>query len=378
MDARRPVLPALLLVLVMGATACGREARQEAGAGAKAIVYATNYPTTYFIQRLAGELVEVVCPVPPGAPPTFGSPADETDGPYPWLDPNLAKRQATEIAMSLRHRFPAHTGAIDARLQVLLTDLDGLHAGFEALASPTVSEPLLASRPSYDQVASRYGWTIRTLELDPTTMPSPVQVAALEKALDATGARFLLWHAEPRPEVVKHLREELALASVTFHALETLSEAQREAKEDYLSVMRANLARLTPVFHGKRIFETTLRGVYRALEHESEVETYDALSRSVENDLVSDVYLAIRAGVQRASAEEGRASVPEVEVVEVVEARVYLPWGADGLEFDVHARWRVSQVTELAGTFALRRTDEAWRIARMEILEEKSVGDEAD
>lgn len=368
MDARRPVLPALLLVLVTCATACGREAGQEAGAGAKAVVYATNHPTTYFIQRLAGELVEVVCPVPPGAVPTFGSPDDETVGGHPWLDPNLAKLQATEIATSLRHRFPAHAAAIDANLRGLLTDLDGLHAGFEALASPTGGAPLLASRPSYDHVASRYGWTIRTLDLDPATMPSAERLAELRVVLDATGARFLLWHAQPRPEIAKHLREELALASVTFSPLETRSEAQREAGEDYLSVMRANLARMTPVLQGKRIFETTLRGVYRALEYESEVEIYDALSRCVEGDLVSELYLAIRARVQRANVKEGRASIPEVEVVE---ASVFLPWGADGLEFDVHARWRVSEIAELAGVFTLRRVGEAWKIARMEILEEK-------
>ncbi len=301
-----------LAVLVVAGALCacggkGGEGKAGPGGRAKPVVYTTFYPTTYFVQRIAGDLVEVVCPVPPGEDAIFWQPDDAAIGAYQeadlivvngaglekwvataslpesrmvdtakpfaaeflrfektvnhshgpagehahegidghtWLDPVQAKVQAGEIEKALARLLPAHAAAIAARARALRADLDALDAGLREASAALGGQPLLASHPAYNYVARRYGLNLRNLDLDPETMPDDATFAAIRDVLLTHPAKLILWESSPGEEIAKRFEAELGLRSVEFSPCELMDPAARAKGEDYLVVMNRNLANL--------------------------------------------------------------------------------------------------------------------------------------
>jgi zinc transport system substrate-binding protein len=306
---RQLILALIVFAVVAG---CGDGGSTPADdAGGKPVVMTTFYPTLYFTQRIAGDLVTATCPVPEDEDAIFWQPDEETVGRYQaadlivvngaefekwvakvslpasrvvntakpfekdfirfekavthshgpagkhahvgidghtWVDPVNAKVQATQIHAALRKLLPDEKEKLDAGLASLLADLDELNAGFGALSG---RPPLLASHPAYNYIAKRYGWDLANLNLDPETMPSDEEFTKIAGILETHPAKFLLWEADPKPEIAARFRDELSIESVTFSPCELMSAEDLAAGEDYLSVMKANLAAMRGVLGGE-------------------------------------------------------------------------------------------------------------------------------
>ncbi len=291
----------LTLVLILAAAALA------AGGARRPVVYTTFYPTTWFAERIGGERVSVVCPVPEGEDPIFWKPARETiqayqradlvlvngasferwvfqvslpratlvdtarplrgellvyesstehshgregahshtgvDG-HTWLDPQNAKVQAGEIHQAFVRLLPERAEELGQRCAALAADLDGLDQSLRQLAVRIGQESLYASHPAYNYLARRYGLSVVSLDLDPEEMPGPEALAEIAARLAAAPARILLWEAAPLPEISARLRADLGLESVEFSPCELLGAEARRAGEDYLTVMRRNVANL--------------------------------------------------------------------------------------------------------------------------------------
>jgi zinc transport system substrate-binding protein len=304
----RPLALAATLALFTVLGACGDKPEPAGGgAAAKPVIYTTFYPTTYFTQRLAGDLVTVVCPVPADEDAIFWKPDDATvaryqkadlivvngadfekwvlatslpqarvvdtakpfaagfvkfekavthshgpagehahegiDG-HTWLDPINAKVQAGEIAKALAKLLPAHAATFEANLKALRADLDALDAGLKTVTEKLAGAPLLASHPAYNYVAKRYSWNVKNLDLDPGEMPSDEAFAAIKALLAEHPAKIILWESFPLSEIAKRFAEELGLRSVEFSPCELVDPEALAGGEDYLSVMKRNLANL--------------------------------------------------------------------------------------------------------------------------------------
>jgi zinc transport system substrate-binding protein len=274
------------------------------------VVMTTFYPTTYFAERIGGDLVDVVCPLPPDADPIFWEPTDEevaryqeadliivngaqfekwvdkvtlpeskivdtarsfekgflrfkdaithSHGPagkhahegidgHTWLDPEQARVQATAIRDGLKKLLPAHAAEFDASCAKLVADLDALDAAFQAIAADYDDHPIYASHPAYNYLARRYGLKVINLNLDPEEMPDDESFGKIRAKVAETPASFLLWEADPLPEIAARFSDELGLASVTFSPCEMMDPADLSSGQDYLKVMKANVEALKPV-----------------------------------------------------------------------------------------------------------------------------------
>ncbi len=305
----RLVCASLLLVCLI-LPACGEREPEQGTSFGPPVVYTTFYPTTYFAQRLAGDLVEVVCPVPPDADAIFWKPATEiiskyqaadliivngagfekwvetcslplarivdtakplqadlvrfesgvthTHGPagahahegidgHTWLDPQNAKVQAGEIASALKKLLPGQVATIDQNAVALAADLDSLDREYQSLVSRYEGELILASHPAYNYLKKRYGLNLVSLDLDPEAMPDAEVIAALAEAQEKSPARYILWESAPTSEIKDRFLSELGLTSVVFSPCELMDAETIEAGEDYLTVMRRNIQDLVPV-----------------------------------------------------------------------------------------------------------------------------------
>jgi len=281
-------------------------------AAEKPVVYTTFYPTEYFVERIAGDAVAVVNPVPADADPIFWEPPREvlaayqqadlivlngagfekwvakatlpgdrvvdtaapfsdrfihyedavthSHGPegehthagldgHTWVDPVTAKMQAAAIRDALAGRFPEHADAFAAGFAALAADLDALDAKLrDYAAGDNADAPLFMSHPAYNYIARRYGWNIENLDLDPEAMPDDATFAEIRAMKETHPARYLIWEGTPAPEIAARFADALGLESIVFSPVESLGPEERAAGEDYLSIMKRNIEAMGAVF----------------------------------------------------------------------------------------------------------------------------------
>jgi hypothetical protein len=121
-----------------------------------------------------------------------------------------------------------------------------------------------------------------------------------------------------------------------------------------------------------------LHNIYRAFDFRDEERIYDTLAHSVSGDLLEQIYLETRRGLELQSQGGARAKVKEV-VLESIEAEP-----ADGGAFTARATWQVAGSVGHWGHLHERRNryradlrvapiDGDWRLTRVEILEEERL-----
>ena len=272
---------------------------------ARPTVYTTFYPTQYFTERIAGNLVDVRCPVPADADALFWKPDTQTiqelqaadlivlnganlekwidtvtlpkhrivdttaglsaefiemektthsHGPagdhshegtdsHTWIDPINAIAQARAIEVALVKHFPTHASRFRSGAAALLSDLESLDAILRELGKP--ARPLLASHPAYNYVGRRYGWELINLDLDPEVLPQDEVLADIRRKSEKNQATHILWESAPASDVARAL-ENIGLTNVEFSPCELPENSSPD--QNYLSVMRENLERLRPAF----------------------------------------------------------------------------------------------------------------------------------
>ena len=299
-------LGACILLAAMSAVGCSEPEQTEPLRTRQ--VYTTFYPTTYFTQRIAGPKVRVVCPLPDGADPAAWMPPAKTvvdyqnadliivngaglekwlakvslptskvidttaplttkllkfdqtvthsHGPggqhshegvdaHAWLDPRNAQVQAERIHTALAHLLPERATEFQTNAAALAADLGRLDRSLRQVTRAIGQNPILASHPAYNYLAAGYKWNIVNLDLDPQTMPGDDVFIALGRTLKKRPARILLWETDPKPEISERFRAKLGLISVVFSPCETLDAESQAIGKDYLSVMIANIGRLS-------------------------------------------------------------------------------------------------------------------------------------
>ncbi len=304
----------VVIVLVVGmlGAGCGKKASQSATRTAKPVVYTTFYPTKYFTERIGGDCLDVICPVPADEDAIFwmpdtkaiqayqkadlivvngakfakwvqkvslpesrlvntARPFEDTfinfehatvhshgkvgehaheglDG-HTWVDPINAKIQAAEIKKALVKRFTEHEAAFEEGFAALAKDLDALDKKLKTYQAVYKNQPLLASHPAYNYIARRYGWNIENLDLDPKEMPSDTAFQKIKETLKKHPAKHLIWEAYPTRAIADRMQKELGLVSIEFSPCELLSEGEKASGKDYISVMRDNLDNISVVFN---------------------------------------------------------------------------------------------------------------------------------
>jgi hypothetical protein len=121
-----------------------------------------------------------------------------------------------------------------------------------------------------------------------------------------------------------------------------------------------------------------LHNVYRAFDFRAEDAIYDTLDRSVVGDLLEQIYLETRKGLELASQGGARARVKELEVEELSAE----PWEQGG--FEATATWNVAGAVGHWGHVHERRNryraelrvvpvDGVWKLVALDILEEERL-----
>ena len=172
-----------------------------------------------------------------------GSHSHEGVATHTWLDLGLAARQAEALAAAMARLLP--DAPVDAALEALRADLAALDAAGDALVDGE-PVPVIASHPRYEYLGRAYDLDVTALDWEAGAIPDPGQLATLEARAAETGARLLIWEAEP-PAVAREAVAALGLAPADVPPLATA-----QADGDLLSGLRDGLAELAAALESMR------------------------------------------------------------------------------------------------------------------------------
>lgn len=279
---------------------------QASAAGSSGLkIVAANYPLAYFAERLAGARARVVFPVPADVDPAFWQPSADAVGQMQksdlillngagyekwltqvslprlklantslgfrdaylrienavvhshgpggqhaheglafttWLDFEQAGKQAQAVADAIIRKRPEWKNVIQENLEPLLDDLAGLDNELKRTVAAGPHRSLLASHPVYQYLARRYGLNLQSVHWEPDEMPPDAEWIALQGILKNHPARWMIWEAEPAPEIAARLRA-MGIESVVFDPC-----ANRPESGNFLSVMKRNVEGLKAAF----------------------------------------------------------------------------------------------------------------------------------
>jgi zinc transport system substrate-binding protein len=281
MVVMRRLLPVLALTLPLLA-GCGG----PGAADGRTTVVTSFYPLQYVAQRIAGKHAEVVNLTQPGKEPHdvemtvrqtatlvdadvavyergFQAAVDEAvdqssldhvvdvsgparltgDDPHFWLDPTRLDAAATAVEEQLEQADPA--GAADYRRNLAalhrdLTDLDDAFA--QGLASCRV-HTIVVSHDAFGYLGRRYRLEVVGINgLSPDAEPSPAHLRDLQDLIRRDGITTVFSEELASPKFADSLAGDLGIRAEVLDPIEGLTD--ETAGQDYLSLMRANLAAL--------------------------------------------------------------------------------------------------------------------------------------
>ena len=156
--------------------------------------------------------------------------------PHVWLDPNRFAGVVERIAAEL--------GDPDAAAP-LLSDLARLDSEYRVELSDCDRHEIVTSHAGFGYLADAYGLRQIALSgLSPEGEPTPRALEALVDEVRRTGATTVFFESLVSPGLAEAIAREAGVGTAPLDPLEGLTEEALDAGEDYLSLMRANLAEL--------------------------------------------------------------------------------------------------------------------------------------
>jgi hypothetical protein len=127
------------------------------------------------------------------------------------------------------------------------------------------------------------------------------------------------------------------------------------------------------------VAESLLRNVYRAFDYHTDSDIYDALARSVNGDLLADLYLKIKQGL---IMQEQGGAVARVKEVKVLKTEPAVGKSKNG--FAQRVTWQVegtvehwghihTRVNEYSADLEIEPADAAWKITAMNVARQSQV-----
>ncbi len=163
--------------------------------------------------------------------------------PHFWLDPVRLGTVAAALGEQLSAADPEHAEDYAGNLEALQGDLAELDDEIGRGLQDCERDLVVVSHDAFGYFADRYGLEMAAINgLSPEAEPSPAHLRELSDLIDSEGITTVFSERLASAELADSLAGDLGLETAVLDPIEGLSD--ESADEDYLSLMRANLAAL--------------------------------------------------------------------------------------------------------------------------------------
>jgi zinc transport system substrate-binding protein len=178
---------------------------------------------------------------------TNAAPASEAEegltvDPHVWLDPARYEEIVRAVADALAKADPANEATYAANAQAYIAQVAALDEEFRAGLSDCERTTIVTSHEAFGYLADAYGLTqVGILGLSPEAEPDPRRLAELRDLVEREGVTTIFSEELVSPKVAETLANEAGVEVAVLNPIESLTDDQVQAGEDYLSLMRENL-----------------------------------------------------------------------------------------------------------------------------------------
>jgi len=168
---------------------------------------------------------------------------EEAEGgkdPHVWLDPTRLARIGDALATRMGEAAP--DAGFSERAATLHADLDALDSEYTEGLKTCQRHEIVTSHTAFGYLAEKYGLEqIGITGLSPESEPPAQRLAEVTEEAREHGATTIFFETLVSPEVAETIAREVGAQTAVLDPIEGL---QPGSTDDYLSIMRANLATL--------------------------------------------------------------------------------------------------------------------------------------
>ncbi|MFD8783279.1 metal ABC transporter substrate-binding protein [Kitasatospora sp. NPDC059599] len=162
--------------------------------------------------------------------------------PHIWLDPTRYAAIARSVGDEFAKADPTHAEDYRKNTDALVTSLTALDQDFRAGLQDTRTRTFVTSHAAFGYLADHYGLTQVAINgVDPESEPTPARLAAVQKAAKDNGVTTIFFETLVSPKLADTVAKDLGLKTAVLDPLEGVKDT---SKDDYLTVMKQNLANL--------------------------------------------------------------------------------------------------------------------------------------
>ncbi|MFJ3788261.1 metal ABC transporter substrate-binding protein [Kitasatospora sp. NPDC090091] len=162
--------------------------------------------------------------------------------PHIWLDPTRYAAVAKSVGAEFAKADPEHAEDYRKNTDDLVGRLTALDEEFKAGLKDAGNRTFVTSHAAFGYLAEHYGLTQVAINgVDPESEPTPARLADVQKAAKENGVTTIFFETLVSSKLADTVAKDLGLKTAVLDPLEGLKEP---AKDDYLTVMRQNLANL--------------------------------------------------------------------------------------------------------------------------------------
>jgi zinc transport system substrate-binding protein len=173
---------------------------------------------------------------------TKNAPQIRPDDPHFWLDPLLMADLGDAVAEALADTDPQQADAYRDHAADLRRDLQRLDQAYADGLADCERSTVVVSHDAFGYL-DRYGLEFAPISgLSPGAEPTPADLSRLQDLIRAEGITTVFSERLVSPRVAETLAEDVGVETAVLDPVEGLADETRD--EDYLSLMRANLAAL--------------------------------------------------------------------------------------------------------------------------------------
>jgi zinc transport system substrate-binding protein len=168
----------------------------------------------------------------------------EAVDPHFWLDPVRLAGVGDALAERLGELDPDNAASYEENAAALRADLEALDGEMQAALDSCQVDTLVTSHDAFGYLGDRYGLEVVGVSgLSPSQEPDPAGLAEIAELVGQRGVTTVYTETLVDPAVAETVAGEAGVETAVLDPLEGLTD--ESAGDDYLEVMRANMATLS-------------------------------------------------------------------------------------------------------------------------------------